>query len=583
MMHNKIKRSLAKILYNASLELYPHLHVTEEELYALLVMAPRIDLGHFTFPCFSYAKLLKTSPAAVALNFSKKIKEKVHITRADPMGPYLNIKINIQVWGETIDDILSGTYFKRCLIKKPSKIMIEFSQPNTHKILHVGHLRNICLGNSLVKLNQYLDHDVVSATYLGDLGTHIAKCLWYINSHARHKYQNLTGTEAQKGTWLGEIYEMACNALEDENTDQNKKQLTLILKEITKRSGTFFVMWKKTRAWSLSLLREIYEWGDIQFDHWFFESKVDAPSIKLIDNYYKNNILIKDQGAIGIDLSDEQLGFCMLLKSDGTGLYSTKDIQLAKIKFEEFNIEKNIYIVDKRQSYHFQQIFNVLKKIGFPYADQCYHLAYDVVELSDGPLSSRKGHTLPLKEVITLMEERITLNFLQKYRTLWPEEEIRDTARILANGALKYGMLRIDNSRKIIFNIDQWLNLNGETGPYLQYVSVRINSLCEKNNFNIQDPVDWSTLTSPYEEELLVKLNFFNDMIERSGAQLKTMIPCAYLYELGKSFNVFYAHCSISKSESKSLKFSRLALAYAVGKIIKKGLNLLGISTPRRM
>lgn len=546
--------------------------------------APQIEMGHFAFATFPLARSLKKAPAQIA----KLLEEKLSPLKLDELksveavGPYLNFTLKPESYGKwTLHPQITGQFFQRPLISSAQKTMIEYSQPNTHKVLHVGHMRNLCLGNALVRILRYIGEDVLAVTYPGDMGTHVAKTLWYLKYHCTDQ-----PPATHKGAWLGELYTLANHKLEDElgtsKESENRAQLTEILKQLEAKTGEFYSIWQDTRQWSLDLMKEAYKWANVEFDRWFFESEFDAPSLQLMNDYLKQGLLKEDQGAIGMDLSAEKLGFCLLIKSDGTGLYATKDIALAKKKFEEFGIEKNIYVVDNRQARHFQQVFKVLEKVGFKQAKDCYHLQYDVVELPDGAMSSRKGNIVPLMDLIESMESTITERYLERYRNDWSDQEIRQTAHQVAAGAIKYGMIRVDNNRKIVFDMDEWLKLDGETGPYLQYVHARIQSLLRKfdkpnENFKAQ------VLTHPVEEKLMVKLTTFNDVVAFSAKNMKTVALCSYLFELGRLFNQFYAECPIGKAHDHDHQEARLALAAACGRCMKQGLELLGIDAPEKM
>ncbi len=543
-------------------------------------------MGHFAFPCFPLAKALKKSPVQIAGEIKELIGDHPLIAEIISQGPYLNFRLNLaQVAEKTINHIIDGSTFNGPLVETPQKVMIEYSQPNTHKVLHVGHMRNLCLGNALVRLLRYTGEDVLAVTYPGDVGTHVAKCLWFLKHHLNEEYPS-----SHQGAWLGQIYTKANALLEDQlgtsKEEQNRSELTAILKELESGQGEYFDLWQETRKWSLELMQESYDWADVEFDRWFFESEVDAPSLTFAHELYKAGKLIKDQGAIGMDLSPEKLGFCLLVKSDGTGLYATKDVELAKVKFEEFGVQRNIYVVDDRQAYHFKQVFKVLEKIGFEQAKDCYHLPYAMVELKDGAMSSRKGNIIPLMDLVAQMENAIKERYLKRYLEEetegWSLELVDHTAKIIANGAIKYGMCRMDNNRKIVFDMDEWLKLDGETGPYLQYVHARIFSLVQKIKID-ESQVNFSQLTTPQEEALLIKLTQFNEVVVQSATQMKTINLCSYLYELGKLFNSFYAECSIAKAENETLKANRYQLALACGKVMKEGLALLGIEAPEKM
>ncbi|MDH5580754.1 MAG: arginine--tRNA ligase [Bdellovibrionales bacterium] len=585
-MHNKIFKSISEWIQKSLTNLSSDIEMSSSEVYRLLTPPPKEDMGHLAFACFPLAKALKKGPPLIAKELADVLGEHDLVEKIVPMGPYLNFFLNISRVGPLISNaIISNDFFKASLIEEPKKTMIEYSQPNTHKVLHVGHMRNLCLGNALARIYKYAGHEVITATYPGDVGTHVAKCLWYVEKEYGFPLSVPEGVE--KGQWLGEIYTKATERLESEKEDeekfnQNKTELTEILKQLHDRSGNFYNVWKTTREWSLDLMKQAYSWADVSFDRWFYESEMDEPSVKLVKEYQQKGLFVEDQGAIGVDLSEHKLGFCIVLKSDGTGMYSTKDILLAKRKFEEFKIEKNIYVVDDRQSHHFKQVFKVLELMGFDQAKDCHHLQYNVVELPDGAMSSRKGNIIPLMELIHQMEKMIKENYLKKYEGEWSDEDIEKTAKMIANGAIKYGMIRVDNIRKIVFDMDEWLKLDGDTGPYLQYVYARIASLCKKLKFNESADVDWSTLEKAQEINLLLKINSFNGIVEQSCQGLKPSSLCTYLFELGKLFNSFYAECPIGSAQSP-LKETRLLLAHITGLIMKQGLDLLGIEAPERM
>lgn len=579
---NNVFLTLAKLLQKSIAASFDGTQYDLETLYFALNEAPNIKMGHIAFPCFPLAKELRMGPPQISKKLEECLRNESFAGEAKAVGPYLNFILKPECYGENhLDLILNGTYLKNKLLQSPQRIMVEYSQPNTHKELHVGHMRNLCLGNAIVKILSKMGHKVLSATYPGDVGTHVAKCLWYLKSHNNEK-----APEFEKGAWLGHIYTLANNKLEDdvgsEREEGNREKLTEILKQLEQQKGEYFDLWKETREWSLDLMNEAYEWADVHFDKWFFESEVDSPSLDFAKELYEDGKLIESEGAIGMDLSEEKLGFCMLIKSDGNGLYATKDIQLAYRKFEEDNLDKSYYVVDKRQAFHFKQVFKVLEKIGFPHAADCEHIDYDFVELKTGAMSSRKGNIVPLMDLIRLMEDKIKKDYLSKYENTWTKDEISSTATMVANGAIKYGMLRIDNNRKIVFDMEEWLRLDGETGPYLQYVHARINSLVEKLG-PLPEKINWSVLTHERETELLMKLTFFDRILMGISDNLKTSTLCSYLYELGKLFNSFYADCPIKTAGSPELTLGRLALASSTGKVMEIGLNLLGIPAPKKM
>jgi arginyl-tRNA synthetase len=418
-LYNTVYHELAKHLLSIIDKYYPESASTIESIARSFGASPDISQGHLAFPCFIIAKAAKKAPPLVANEICQNISLEL-IATCKASGPYVNIFFNIKKLGEILlKEINSGEYFKKALIKNAQKTMIEYSQPNTHKELHVGHMRNLCLGNALVRLNRYAGVPTVAVTFPGDVGTHVAKCLWYM------KYHNTeSAPKNNRGAWLGRMYAKGNLKLEDElgsaNEANNRLQLTDILKQLEKKQGDFFELWKETREWSLELFNQTYAWADVEFDRWFYESEVDSASLEYARELFAAGKLVQDQGAIGLDLTEHKLGFCLLIKTDGTGLYATKDIELARRKFQEFNIEKSIYVVDKRQALHFKQVFKVLEHIGFKEAKNCFHLEYDFVELPTGAMSSRKGNIVPLMDLVVQMELSITQNYLERPPIWWP-------------------------------------------------------------------------------------------------------------------------------------------------------------------
>ena len=558
------------------------------EIYNQLVDPPNTDLGHLAFGCFILAKSLKKAPAAVAIELKSALKQIVGVTSIEAAGPYVNFKFSAQTFAEKVVlPAVKKDLFKLKLTDKNPKSMIEFSQPNTHKEIHVGHMRNLCLGDSLIKILRYSGNEIISSTFPGDVGTHVAKCLWYIKNHVGLAVLKEKSKLQDRGEWLGQMYSAANIKLEDEakteKFETNKKQLTEILKQLESGHGEFYDLWKETRQWSIELMESVYRWAGVTFDQWYWESDVDAASVKMVKKYFAEGKLIESQGAIGLDFESEKLGFCMLLKSDGTGLYASKDIELARRKFEDYKIEKSIYVVDVRQALHFKQVFKALEVLGFSQAKNCFHLQYNFVELPDGAMSSRKGNIIPLMDLVSQMKNHVKEEYLSRYEGEWPETEVELVADAVAKGAIKYGMLRQDTNKKIVFDMAEWLKLDGESGPFIQYSYARINSILGKFLVNEVKDFDGSLLIDPSETKLMQHLMNFNTLVMSAADHYKPALLCTYLYETAKKFNVFYHECSIGKAENEDLKKARLALASATANILKQGLELLGIPVPERM
>jgi arginyl-tRNA synthetase len=565
------------------------------QIHDALVTPPNLELGDYAYGCFALSKTLRQAPAKIAAllasdmmsdvtsGLSTDLRVEAGIEMVQAAGPYLNIRISAAAFGGVLNQALTGDLFKkRAFIENAPRSMIEYSQPNTHKEIHVGHMRNICLGYAVVELLKYAGYEMITSTFPGDVGTHVAKCLWYM------KFHNQEAPPAEgKGEWLGRMYSKGHLKLDDElgtpKEAQNREQLTLILKQLEAKSGEYFELWKETRQWSVDLMKKVYAWAGVEFDFWYWESDVDSASVQLARRYLEEGKLIRSEGAVGMDLSADGLGFIMLLKSDGTGLYATKDIELARRKFEDCQIEKSLYVVDMRQALHFKQVFKALEILGFEQAANCFHLQYNFVELPDGPMSSRKGNIIPLTDLIGRMEDMVKEQYLTRYLGEWSVEEISLVARQVAQGAIKYGMTKMDTNKKIVFDMSEWLKLEGESGPFIQYSSARILSLLKKQNYDPSHAVDWSLLTHKAERGLAQLIANFNMAMVEAAENYKPAAVCSYLYDLAKAFNGFYHDCPIGAAATADLKTARLALAAAVGKTLEKGLSLIGIPVPARM
>ena len=588
LMHEPLRLSLTSP-FKAGLEKLG-VQVTNEEIYNALVQPPNEDMGHLAFGCFIFAKSLKKSPAVVASELKTALGDVAGTTSVEAAGPYLNIKFAPEVLAlHTVTNVLNKQVFKAQLVESAPKTMIEYSQPNTHKELHVGHMRNLCLGDSIVRLMRrtFGSENVISSTFPGDVGTHVAKCLWYIENHVGLAVLDQKRQDPLRAEWLGQMYSAGNIKLEDEAKtpefyEKNKAQLTEILKQLHAGQGKYFDLWKETREWSVGLMKQVYQWAGVEFDRWYWESEVDAPSVATVKKYYEEGKLQISEGAIGLDLESEKLSFCLLLKSDGTGLYATKDIELARRKFEDFKIEKSIYVVDMRQALHFKQVFRTLEHLGFEQAKNCFHLQYNFVELPDGAMSSRKGNIVPLMELVNKMKAHVKSEYLSKYTAEWTAEDIETVADAVAKGAIKYGMVKQDTNKKIVFDMNEWLKLDGESGPFIQYSYTRINSLKKKFNFTDSN-YNSALLSHASEVKLMQHLMNFNSVVLNAAENYKPAALCGFLYDTAKKFNVFYHDCQIGNAETAELRQARLALSAATGAVIQEGLALLGIPVPEKM
>jgi len=556
------------------------------EITGLIERPPNPDLGDYALPCFSFSKILRRSPAKIASEIAVKIQKYLlpgaPFTNIEAVGPYLNFTVSAAAVAKVVlPDVFNGNYFKKPSNIKRERVMIEYSQPNTHKGFHIGHLRNVALGDSLCRIYLYNGYDVVGVNYIGDIGSHIAKCLWYLMNHNTEN-----PPKNYLGEWLGEMYANAVKKLEAaEGEEKNifQEELSQLLRKIEEKDYEIYKYWETTREWSMKEFHEIYEWLDVKFDHIFFESEVDEEGRKIVIDGEKSGIFKKSEGAIGIDLDEEGLGFFILLKSDGNTLYSTKDLALAQQKFDNFDVKRSIYVVGSEQTLHFKQVFATLKRMGYKQAEKCFHLPYALVMLPEGKMSSREGNVILFSKLREEIVESIRSTHLEEHLKNWSSKELDETSHKIAVAAIKYGMLNQDSNKNIVFSMDAWLVSEGDNGTYLVYAYVRIRSIVRKIPHEVSPEVDFSLLKHPNEKKLLMQMLEFNKTVFHAGEQFRPSILARMLYEFSKDFSRAYKTCSVIHAETEQLQSARLMLFHCVAETLQHGLNLLGITPPERM
>jgi len=558
--------------------------ITPALFYSALERPPEPHLGDYALPCFRMAKDLKRKPPdiAAALAAALPVANPEWIEKVDTIGAFLNITLRPAALAKLlVPQLRQGTYFTRLKTVDRPRVMIEYSQPNTHKAFHVGHMRNVALGDALGRIYEACSFPVIMANYIGDEGAHIAKCLWYIR---KNKFK---APEDRRGEWLGEMYTQATHALEDASPEQAPQfhaEVSAVLRAIESKQGEIYEEWRATREWSLVDFQEIYRWIGARFDHCFYESEVSEESQLIASEYLKTGVFAASDGAVGLDLKEEKLGFVIVRKSDGNTTYATKDLALARVKFRQFQIKKSVYVVGSEQNMHFRQVFRTLDKMGFPEAKDCFHLSYGMVVLPEGKMSSRKGNIIKFRELRERMEQELNKN-LEKYRGEWSEEEIADIGRKLSVGAIRYGMICSDPTKDIVFDLADWLSFEGNTGPYLMYSYARTRSILRKAKEQSFAPDDThlELLNGPDERELLRYLNDLNTVIQQSAEQYKPSLLCHHIFNSCKVYNRFLAQVSVLKAESDQARGARLALLDAFSQSLKFSLQLLGIEPPERM
>lgn len=538
---------------------------------AELEVPPDNTMGDFAYPCFTLAKGLKKNPAEIARELAAKVEPKGWIRKAEAKGPYVNFFLKSESFGKAVlEDIKNeGEKYGAAKDGRRHRVMVEYANPNTHKEVHVGHLRNFFVGHTAVNLLRAAGYEVIPASYINDLGTHVAKCVWALEKfHA--------GKEVPKDeqiSFLGKVYAEATRA--EEKNVKAKEEISKIYHELEAGRGKHLAAWRKTRRWSIDDLKKIFKELGLPINVWYFESELIRRAKKIISTLIKKGIAVKSQGALIVDLSDEGLGVNLLVKSDGTLLYNAKDIPLAFRKEEEYHPEKSIYVIDTRQSLAMKQLFATLKRMGFK--RELVHLSYDFVTLKEGAMSSRKGNIIRYETFRDTMIDSARQETKQRHPE-WKEKKIEAVARAIAFAAMRFGMLRQDPNKKIVFDMAEALSFDGYTGPYLLYTYARSRSIIKKAG-RLKPKVETKKLVLPIENQLFIKLAKYPEIVSVTSQDFKLDRLAEYLFDLAKTFATFYHDVPVMQAEDKETAAARLALVETVGTVLKNGLLLMGIET----
>jgi len=535
-----------------------------------LEIPPDSRLGDYSFPCFELAKDLKKDPNRIAKELSEKIINKNF--RVENKGPYLNFFVDKEkLIKEVLSKILTEKEKYGILKKKRGKVMIEFSQANTHKAFHIGHIRGTSLGESLARILEFTGHKVIRVNYQGDTGMHVAKWLWCYNKF--HKNEKFPRNNVEN--WIASIYVEAVNKLEENQILQEEvNKINFELEE--GKNKKLVALWKKTRKLSLDAFDGIYKDLNTRFDNYFFEREVGKKGKEIANWLVKRKIARVDQGAVIVDLEKYNLGVWVLLRGDGTVLYSAKDIALAEIKFNRFKIDKSIYVVGAAQNLHIQQLFKTLELMGFKRAKNCVYIPVSEVRLPTGKMSSRTGENIVYSEFKKEIMDYAASEIKKRHDEL-NEKEIGKRALIISMAAIKFDMLKQDLNKTIIFSKEEALKFEGDTGPYLQYSYARAVSILKKarkkSNFKIVELKD-------KEIELIKKLDEFRIVVEQASNSLNPSLIANYSFQLAQIFNEFYHLCPVIRSVEEG---QRLAIVKAFLIVMKSSLRLLGIEVMEEM
>ena len=567
--------------------------------------------GHLTLVVFPFLKISHKKPEETAEDLGRWLKENEScVASYNVVKGFLNLVISNGAWIGLLNDINADpTYGERKATEKSPLVMIEYSSPNTNKPLHLGHVRNNLLGWSLAKIMEANGNRVVKTNIVNDRGIHICKSML-----AWLKWGNgeTPETSGKKGDHLiGDYYvafdkhyreevaelkaKYTAEGMGEEEAEKKAKDEAPLIEEahemlVKWEQGDKDVraLWQKMNSWVYAGFDETYKALGVGFDKIYYESDTYLEGkAKVEEGLAKGLFFRKDDNSVWADLTNEGLDQKLLLRSDGTSVYMTQDIGTADMRFRDFPIDKMIYVVGNEQNYHFQVLSILLDRLGFKWGKELVHFSYGMVELPNGKMKSREGTVVDADDLIAEMvkDARQTSEELGKFKDM-TEEERSEIARIVGMGALKYFILKVDARKSMLFNPEESIDFNGNTGPFIQYTHARIRSILRKaeaEGIALPETLDADMPLNQKETELIQKMNEYGAAVEQAGKDYSPSGIANYCYELTKEFNQFYHDYSILSADSDKEKTVRLVLAANVAKTLKNGMNLLGIEVPERM
>ena len=567
--------------------------------------------GNLTLVVFPFLKISRKKPDETAREIGEYIKQNCEaIADFNAVGGFLNLVIDKKAWLALLNEMnLNEKFGEKPVTEASPLVMIEYSSPNTNKPLHLGHVRNNLLGWSLAQIMEANGNRVVKTNIVNDRGIHICKSML-----AWQKFGNgeTPETSGKKGDHLiGDYYvafdkhyraevaelkaKYVAEGMDEEQAEKKAKEESPLIKEAhemlvkwEQNDPEVRALWKKMNDWVYAGFDETYKALGVGFDKIYYESNTYLVGKKKVEEGLAKGLFFrKDDNSVWADLTNEGLDQKLLLRSDGTSVYMTQDIGTAEMRFNDFPIDKMIYVVGNEQNYHFQVLSILLDRLGFKWGKELVHFSYGMVELPNGKMKSREGTVVDADDLIAAMvaDAKQTSEELGKFKDM-SEEERNEIARIVGLGALKYFILKVDARKNMLFNPEESIDFNGNTGPFIQYTYARIRSILRKaqaEGINIPATLEGTMPLNEKEIELIQKLNEFGAAVEQAGKDYSPSGIANYCYELTKAFNQFYHDYSILGADTEEEKVVRLVLAQNVGKTLKNGMALLGIEVPERM
>lgn len=555
--------------------------------------------GSYTYVVFPLVKKLRKNPIEIGEAIGAYLVENVAaVAGFNVVKGFVNIELNDGVWVDTFNAFLENK--SETATEKKQSVMVEFSSPNTNKPLHLGHLRNIFLGDSVARILKANGNEAVKTCLVNDRGVHICKSMIAYQRFGNDETPESSGIKgdhlagkyyvAFDKAYKVEIAELVAGGTTEELAKKEAPLMLATQEMLVKwEEGDAEVMelWKKMNAWVFAGFNETYNKIGVEFDKIYYESDTYLLGKDLIESGLESGVFYKkEDNSVWIDLTEEGLDEKLVLRGDGTSVYITQDLGTTDKKFADFQNDKSVWVVGNEQDYHFKVLFHIMKKLGRSYADGCYHLSYGMVDLPSGKMKSREGTVVDADDLVATMIATAEESTRERGKIDdFSDEEANALFEMLGLGALKYFLLKVEPKKRMLFDPKESIDFQGNTGPFIQYTHARIRSILRKAaEQNIEVPASVSVESfAPIEVELVTLLTNFNDIVGKAAEGYAPSFVANYCYDLAKTFNSFYAELTVMNEENESVKLMRLALIKAVADTLQKGMKLLGIDVPERM
>jgi arginyl-tRNA synthetase len=558
--------------------------------------------GTYTFVVFPFLKISQTTPENTANQLGAYLKDNVaEVAGFNVVKGFLNLELNNQIWLGVFQQLFDNKNFGQ-LPANGQKVMVEYSSPNTNKPLHLGHLRNNFLGYSVAEILKANGYEVIKANLVNDRGIHICKSMVAYQHFGNSETPESSGI---KGDHLaGKYYvlfdqeykkQIAMLVSSGQSEDEAKKTAPIILeaqemlRQWEANDEKVVTLWKRMNEWVYAGFENTYERMGVNFDKFYYESDTYLLGKDIVEEGLSKGVFFKkENSSVWVDLTPEGLDEKLVLRGDGTSVYITQDMGTADLKYEDFKIDKSVYVVGNEQDYHFDVLYKIMRKLGRPYGGGLYHLSYGMVDLPTGKMKSREGTVVDADELMQEMVDTAESHTkeLGKIEGFNPEQAA-ELYEMLGLGALKYFLLKVDPKKRMLFNPKESIEFQGNTGPFIQYSHARIASILRKARMIGVDyhTMDFSKVTKIEDSEaaLIFILNDFEKKIELAGQEYSPSVLAQYLFDLAKEYNRFYADLPIFLENDEAILAFRVALSDLTAKTIKKGMSLLGINVPDRM